>query len=115
MDDDSKDFHDHFLSLGGYFDSSQTGFKEMYEFTLSEYLAKMQAYQKTSPKFPLVNVNYINNNNLNAVASKDKKTGKYYTGIYAGTFILLNELFLRMMASPNILKHVGNALIEGPT
>ncbi|HTC00736.1 MAG TPA: hypothetical protein VK705_08640, partial [Ferruginibacter sp.] len=93
----------------------QTGLTEMYEFTLGEFGTKMTGYRKSYSKFPIANVNYINNSVLNAVASKEKDTEKYYIGIYAGTFILLNELFLRMMSSPNILPHIGDVSKEDPT
>ena len=113
MENDSLDFHRHFLSKGGYFDYTQTGLGEMYEFTLKEFRFKMEEYRSVYPEFPFANVNYINNNLLNAVASKE--SDKYYIGIYAGTFILLNELFLRIMSSPNILPEIGDISKEGKT
>jgi hypothetical protein len=113
MEKDKFDFHKHFLSRGGYFDYSQTGLADMYECTLNEFYSKMEGYRSVIPKFPSANINFINNNLLNAVASKGSE--EYFIGIYAGTFILLNELFLRMMSSPNILPTIGDVSKEKET
>lgn len=113
MNDAQLDFDKHFKSIGGSFLSPQNNLGEMYRHTIKGYYSRMKEYQEIHPDFPSVNVDYIDNTLLNAVASK--KDGKYYIGIYAGTFILLNELFLRMMSSPNIYPEIGDSSKEVPT
>ncbi len=113
MDASQLDFNNHFRSEGGLFIPPVKQLGEMIKHTIKGYYSRMHEYRDIHPRFPSVNINYIDNTLLNAVASK--KNDKYYIGIYAGTFILLNELFLRMMSSPNILTEIGDSSKEEPT
>jgi tetrahydromethanopterin S-methyltransferase subunit B len=62
------------------------------------------------PELPDVYFNFINNPSLNATAGK--YNGAYYIGLNIGTFILLSDMFTKMLSNQNILPSLGNAKAE---
>jgi hypothetical protein len=113
MVDHISKFDKHFAFQGGWYNYPASPNGGMFEFLLKEWIQRMENYQDIEPRFPPANTNFINNYLLNAVASKSGN--EYYIGVYAGAFYLINELFLRMMASPNVLPDIGDVTKEKPT
>lgn len=111
MTSEQLEFHNAFLDRGGLFDPSQLGEHakafESIKTSIYEYVTRSK---KVNNRLPFVNIDFINNNEVNAVATK--KCGKYFIGIYWGTYFLLWNLFLRMMTSSKVLPHIGNASNE---
>lgn len=66
----------------------------------------INSIRSADPRTPPVYINLINNTSLNAVATKYK--GQYFIGINAGVISLVESMFLRMLANPNILSDYGN-------
>ncbi len=113
MTDKISQFHIHFEARGGWYDYAASGNQQMFEFALKEWHERMETYQYFEPKFPSAITNWINNPTLNAVASKSNSD--YFIGVHAGSLYLINDLFLRMMASPKVLPEIGDVTKEKPT
>jgi len=59
---------------------------------------------------PKIIIEFINNSEVNACVCKVQES--YVIGIYLGFIYVVNDLFFRMLSSPNVLVKYGNASIE---
>jgi len=59
---------------------------------------------------PNIKVCLINNSEMNATIKKYGDT--YYIGVFAGTFLVLDNLFMRMLAHPGLFQEFGNVGVE---
>src|SRR4051812_17462460 len=59
-----------------------------------------------NPKTPNILVRFINNSTVNGTVLKIEST--YYIGIFLGFIYVMNDLFFRMLSSPNILTAYGD-------
>ncbi len=103
------DFHNQFLNFGGLYPYAEgIGNGSMYAATRKGFYNRLDVYNSALGR-TLVTPSYdfIANGVLNAVARTVSAT--HYIGVNAGTMILLNDLFLRMMSSPVVLPHIGDA------
>ncbi len=62
------------------------------------------------PNVPSVEVGLIENLGFNA--STTIEDGKAFVGIYYGTYMLLQHIFYRMLARPDVLTHIGDPTAE---
>ena len=82
-------------------------FKECHKIFLKGYSAKSKPLLKP---FPSIIYDYINNLSFNAHAFKYKEY--YIIGIHGADFIILNDLFNRMLAHNDIFPKIGNPAKE---
>jgi hypothetical protein len=109
----SFEFDKIFKHLGGLFDYKKLGRPELFEYPLNGAKDQINSLRLTNSKLPNVFINFIDSSLLNAVVSKNEYG--YFIGLNTGTIFLLNDLFFRMLASPNILKEFGDISKECKT
>lgn len=115
-------FNELFLErrYGGIFDYENDALD--YEANFGETLTYLRGfingvldYESRNKKKPVVYVNYIYNERLNAVAAKDTKRGVYYIGINCGIVYLLERLFNTILSNPLIFPNIGEGSKEAGT
>jgi hypothetical protein len=111
MTSEQLEFHNVFLNRGGLFDSKRFGeFSRYFEYTKMELYQRVKVIRSVDSKLPAVYIDFIDNDKFNAVATK--KEDRYYIGINWGSVLILYDLFQRIMTSPKIFPHIGDASKE---
>lgn len=107
MPDLSSDFDKIFKSKGGLADYSKFPENQrMIDEILGTGNNFIRRMKMSNDKLPSPYFNFIQNNSINAVATKFD--GNYFVGINTGTLTLIHQLFLRMLSSNSILTKWGN-------
>jgi hypothetical protein len=99
-------------NFGGRFNHERP---ELFDNIVSRYNKTIEYYKKDPnllKPLPSIIFDFVENNNLNAFAMKSDN--KYIIGIHISTFVILSDLFSRMLANKNILPNIGNASLEKP-
>jgi hypothetical protein len=116
MTSEQSKFNNIFANRGGIFDPSICdlaicpGFSKLFEYSKMEFYSRLETMRMVNPKLPEVYLDYINNSELNAVATKVE--GKYYIGVNMGAVLLLHDLFNRLLTSPLNFPHIGDSINE---
>lgn len=84
---------------------------EVYKKRAETYLESFRKHSSLIHPPPIIVFDFIYNTKLNAVATKAREN-LYLIGINSGTIIILNDLFLRMMSYPILLKTIGDPSVE---
>jgi hypothetical protein len=88
----------------------------LFDHFVSRYNAILE-YYKRDPNllkpFPAIIFDYVENKNFNAFAMKSEN--KHIIAIHNSVFLIISDLFSRMLASKNILPDIGNINLEKPT
>ena len=103
---DIQQFNECFKLKGGHFNCQSTVIPEVLESLLNSCRNDLISIQKDRPELPEVYLDFIDNTSLNACVSK--MNGRYFIGLNIGTYILLSDLFFRMLSSKNILTEYGD-------
>jgi hypothetical protein len=115
MTEDEALFNAIFENIGGIFDIHEAE-KHVKHKPLQIIKDATQAFlenlRATHPKIPSINFNFIFNGTLNAAA--DFVEGKYYVGLNIGAYLLINDMFSKMMSTKEIFPLVGNINLETP-
>jgi hypothetical protein len=107
MTPEQLEFHNIFLNRGGLFDANLFGeFSKFFEYSKIEFYHIVKTIQSVNPLLPSVNIDFINNDGFNAVATKVGE--KYYIGINWGSSLLLYDLFQRLMSNPSVFSNIGD-------
>jgi len=116
MTSEQSKFHNIFSERGGVFDPSICdpaicpGFSKLFEYSKIEFYCRLEIMRMVNPKLPEVYLDFINNSQLNAVATKVED--KYYIGVNMGAVLLLHDLFNRVLTSPLNFPHIGDSINE---
>ncbi|HEY9048287.1 MAG TPA: hypothetical protein VIN08_20410 [Ohtaekwangia sp.] len=62
------------------------------------------------PNLPEIHLDFIENDSLNAAATKYK--GNYFIGINLGSYFLIYDMFMKMLASKSVWPKIGNNQLE---
>lgn len=100
-------FSDPFTEYGGILPKEQ--YTAELEFWLENFNYSFSDFflNKNQPK---IIIEFINNSEVNACVSKVQES--YVIGIYLGFIYVVNDLFFRMLSSPNVLVKYGNSSME---
>ena len=106
MNELEEKFHKAFGSRGGLLDykhHTKNSLLNQYLFAIRDFVGNVYSEINNAP--PLY-IDVIDNTSLNACATKVDNT--YLIGINYGTILVLRDLFMRMLANPNVLINYGN-------
>ncbi|MBN8695732.1 MAG: hypothetical protein J0L87_04310 [Bacteroidetes bacterium] len=109
-------FEKTFADRGGLFNTNilEDGLKakfNLYKERAEKYIESFRQHTSLVKDPPVIYFDFIYNTKLNAVATITKEK-VYLIGVNSGTIIILNDLFLRMMSYPTLVKQVGDPSVE---
>src|ERR1700761_988578 len=111
---EEPNFNDVFFNDGSFFDITQSGMTKASTRVLFNIMSEVQVeinkVRINYPSLPHVDFQFINDMEFNAFASKLEVNNQdqYLIGFNMGAFLLLKEMFLKMLSSRDILTDIGN-------
>ena len=113
MTEEQKNFDLVFKDLGGIFDIEQVPHGNL-RLTLQELKNETQSFitglRLAYPKLPHINFDLLNNPTLNACA--DMVGNNYYIGLNIGSYLLVYDMFSKMLANKTALPEIGDISLE---
>jgi hypothetical protein len=70
----------------------------------------LNSFRTHDPSYPEVHIGIISNSQVNACVTSYES--KCYIGIFVGTIFSVENVFMRMLASPNLFSSVGDVNVE---
>jgi hypothetical protein len=114
MNEEEDLFNTVFKKEGGIFNIHREGTLEKNKKTLQELKDDVKNFisflRIRYPSLPSINFNFIDNRSLNACA--DIVDDRYYVGVNFGVYLLITDMFSKMLATKSVFPHVGNINIE---
>lgn len=109
MTEEQRLFHQAFQFTGGLFHVNDKDFSIVNDIRKS-YEGLLHYLTHSHSKFPKIHFDIINNLSLNACATK---SGDYaFVGINIGAYLIMEDMFDKMMASHNVLPNIGDVSKE---
>src|SRR5688572_15364361 len=115
MTEDEKLFDQAFRFAGGLFYVENENIPELQDLVkeIKKGYDGLHYYLKHSlPRLPKIHFDIIFNMRLNACATK--LDNQYFVGINLGTYLILEDMFDKLMASKNVLPDIGDISLETP-
>lgn len=108
MDSKQGKFHKVFEKMGGIFDTDMLDgeAKKLYSNIRSKAYFAVNMLKGDYPNLPPITIDFIINNSLNAVVTKNDD--EYYIGLNTGTCMLLLDIYNKMLSTDKILPHIGD-------